>query len=80
MSGDAQSLKDMRFVLVLFTTKKFFAVAGPVSQQLQGISVDLAMASHMVSCCREKLTDKRKDENVNSVLQTIVQEAHTFTE
>jgi len=71
-------LRDMCFILVLFTMKKVFAAASPVSRQLQGISVDLAMASHMVSSCREKFTDMRRDENVHSVWQTIVQEAQAF--
>ena len=57
--------------------KEIFAAAGPVSRQLQGISVDLALASHLVSSCHTKFVEMRND--VNNVWQMIVQQAQAFS-
>ena len=77
-NGLLARLRDFRFIIVLFTLKEIFGVAGPVTRQLQGISVDLAMASHLVSSCRTKFIEMRKDENVSNVWQAVVQQAQAF--
>ena len=58
--------------------KEFFGVSGAVSRQLHGISVDLAMASHLVSICRTKFIEMRKEENISTVWRAIVQQAQIF--
>ena len=49
--GLAIRLKDIRFIIMLFSLREVFAVAGPVSRQLQGVSMDLAAASQLVTVC-----------------------------
>jgi len=49
-----------------------------VSRQLQGISMDLAVAANLVTSCRDKFMSMRNDQNVDSLWKQIVQQAHTF--
>jgi hypothetical protein len=75
-NGLAVRLRDFRFVLTLFVLKQIFEVAGPVSRQMQGVSMDLAMAACMVAECRSKFEEMRK--NVDTTWLKIVHEAKTF--
>jgi len=76
--GLAIRLTDIRFIITLFSLRKVFDAAGPVSRQLQGVSMDLAAASQLVTACREKFLTMRNDQNIDNVWETILQKSRTF--
>lgn len=78
--GISARLRDFRFVLTLHILKAIFQVAGPVSRQLQGVVVDLAMAAQLVTNCREQFAFMRDSKHVDDVWQSLVQEATNFAE
>lgn len=71
--GLAQRLRDFRFIIILFFLKTVFETAGPVSRQLQGISVDLAIAAKLISNCRAKFESMRHESNVEATWQLVLQ-------
>jgi hypothetical protein len=62
--------KKIAFIVTLFVLKEIFTVAGPVSRQLQGVSMDLAMAAQLVSNCRNKFIEMRSDNKENGLVAT----------
>ena len=76
--GLAVRLNDIRFIITLFCLREVFAAAGPVSRQLQGVSMDLAAASQLLTVCREKFMTMRNDQNIDNVWETILQKSRTF--
>lgn len=68
--GIGARLRDFRFILTLHILKTVFQVAGPVSRQLQGVVVDLAMAAQLVTNCREQFTFMRDSKNVDDIWQS----------
>ena len=79
--GLSVRLKDIRFIITLFVLKEIFAVAGPASRQLQGVSMDLAMAGQLVLDCRNKFMEMRSENVLTGLTATwtkIVAEAKSF--
>ena len=65
----------------MFVLKEIFAVAGPASRQLQGVSMDLAMAGQLVLDCRNKFMEMRSENVLTGLTATwtkIVAEAKSF--
>lgn len=76
--GLAIRLKDTRFLITLFSLREVFAVAGPVTRQLQGVSLDLAVASQLVTSCQKKFVAMRNDEHIDTAWQNVLQAARSF--
>ena len=76
--GLRERLRDFRFIITLFLLKEVFDTAGPVSRQLQGICVDLAMAAKLILNCRTKFETMRRESNVDATWNLILERATSF--
>ena len=74
--GLAFRIKDTGFIITLISLHKMFSVAGPVTRQLQGIAMDLAIASQLVATCRQKFESMRS--GVDNIWLNVLKRAREF--
>jgi hypothetical protein len=77
-TGLSKRVRDFEFIVILLILRDIFNIAGPVSKQLQGISLDLSIASQVIKSCREKFFELRADGNMKNSWKTVLENAKAF--
>jgi len=60
-TGLLKQIRDINFVVSLHVLDKIFSITSPVTIMLQGVSVDLASAAHLLQICKSNISNLRNN-------------------